>query len=131
MLTDVWRTHQKLRYLAVGAWNTVFAYLAFGAVYLLLHDRLHYLLISVLAHLLAVSNAFVCQRWLVFQSHTYWLSAFIRFSMVQLLALVWSLLGLAFMVEVLHWKPLFSQLLTMTIAVIVSYVLHRHYSFRT
>jgi putative flippase GtrA len=131
MLNDVWRDHRKLRYLAAGAWNTVFAYVAFGAMYLLLHERLHYLLISVLAHFLAVTNAFICQRWLVFQSQTFWLTAFLRFSMVQLLALGWGLAGLAFMVEILHLSPLLSQLLTMMIAVIVSYVLHRDYSFKT
>jgi putative flippase GtrA len=130
MLNDIWRDSQKLRYLAVGAWNTVFAYLAFGFIYLELHDRLHYLLISVLAHLLAVINAFICQRWLVFQSQTFWLTAFLRFNMVQLLALGWGLAGLAFLVEVLHLNPLPSQLLTMAVAIIVSYVLHRDYSFR-
>ena len=131
MLNDAWRDHQKFRYLAVGAWNTVFAYLAFGAIYLLLHARLHYLLISVLAHSLAVTNAFICQRWLVFRSQTYWLSAFLRFCMVQLLALGWSLLSIAVMVEVLHLNPLLSQLVTMTVVVIVSYVLNRNFSFRS
>jgi putative flippase GtrA len=130
MLNDIWRDHQKLRYLAVGMWNTVFAYLAFGVIYLVLHDRMHYLVISVLAHLLAVTNAFMCQRWLVFHSQTFWLTAFLRFNMVQLLALAWGLAGLAFLVEVLHLNPLLSQLLTMAVAVVVSYVLHRDYSFR-
>jgi putative flippase GtrA len=131
MLNYVWRDHRKLRYLAVGTWNTAFAYVAFGAMYLLLHERLHYLLISVLSHFLAVINAFICQRWLVFQSRTFWLTAFLRFSMVQLLALGWGLAGLAFMVEILRLNPLVSQLLTMMVAVIVSYALHRDYSFKT
>lgn len=130
VINDVWRDHQKLRFVAVGAWNTVFAYLAFSGLYVWLHSRLHYLVISVLAHLLAVTNAFICQRSLVFHSRAAWLPAFLRFNLVQLLVLGWGLLGLSAMVEVLHIHPLLSQLFVMVIAVVVSYVLNRTYAFR-
>jgi putative flippase GtrA len=130
MLTGVWRDHRQLRYLAVGAWNTLFAYLMFGLLYFIFHSRVHYLLISVCAHFLAVINAFICQRWLVFKSHSAWLRPFLRFNLVQLLVLIWGLAALAFMVEVLHLNPLLGQLITMAVAVVGGYVLHRGYSFR-
>jgi putative flippase GtrA len=130
MLSNAWREHQEIRYLAVGAWNTLFAYAIFGVLYLLLHGRIHYLIISLCAHFVAVANAFVCQRWLVFKSRMPWLRAFVRFNLVQLMALAWGLAALAFMVEVLHWNPLISQLVTMAVAAVGSYLLHRGYSFR-
>ena len=130
MLTDVWRDHEKLRFLIVGAWNTVFAYLAFGVVYVLLRSEIHYLLICVLAHSLAVTNAFICQRQFVFRSRARWWSAFLRFNLVQLVVLGSGLAALALMVEVLHFTPLFGQLLVMTVTVIASYLLNRAYSFR-
>jgi putative flippase GtrA len=130
MLNDAWRSSEKLRYLAVGIWNTVFAYAAFGSLYLLLHERLHYLLISVMSHVLAVTNAFICQRWLVFHSRSGWFRAFMRFNAVQLLVLCWCLAGLAFLVEVVHLHPLVSQSFIIAVAVIGSYLLNRNYSFR-
>ncbi len=130
MLSRIWRD-QKLRYLSVGMWNTGFAYLAFGLVYLALHKRVGYLVISTVAHFFAVANAFICQRWLVFRSRTPWWPAFLRFNLVQLLALVCVLTALVVLVQLFRWNPLASQLVVMAVAVIVSYVLNRDYSFRT
>jgi putative flippase GtrA len=131
MLSDFWRNSEKLRFLAVGGWNTLFAYLAFGTLYMLFHKQMHYLLISVMSHVLAVINAFICQRWLVFRSRSGWMRAFLRFNAVQLLVLGWCLAGLAFMVEVLHLHPLLSQSLVIAGAVFGSYIMNRNYSFRT
>jgi putative flippase GtrA len=131
MLSSAWRDSQKLRFLAVGVWNTFFAYATFGTLYMLLHNVLHYLIISVMSHALSVTNAFVCQRWLVFHSRSGWVKAFLRFNLVQLVILVWCLAGLAFMVEVLHIHPLISQSLVIAGAVAGSYIMNRNYSFRT
>jgi putative flippase GtrA len=130
MLAEIWRDNEKLRFLIVGAWNTAFAYLAFGSVYALFRGEMHYLVICVIAHVLAVTNAFICQRRFVFRSQTGWLTAFLRFNLVQLVVLAAGLTALATMVEILHIAPLFGQLLVMTITVIASYLLNRVYSFR-
>ena len=122
--------HRKMRFLVVGAWNTVFAYIAYGIVYVLLHNRLHYLIISVLAHMLAVTNAFVCQRKLVFRSSAPWWPAFLRFNLVQLLMLAGSLCSMVLMVEWLHIKPLPSQVAIISVVLIISYIMHRDFSFR-
>jgi len=133
--TDVWmrswQQSEKLRFLVVGAWNTLFAYAAFASLYLLLHSFVHYLLISVMAHVLAVTNAFLCQRTLVFQHRTAWWPAFLRFNVVQLLVLGWSLAGLAFLTEGVHLHPLLSQLLVTVVVVVGGYFLNRHYAFRS
>jgi putative flippase GtrA len=126
----VWRDHEKLRYLGVGIWNTVFAYLSFAFIYMLLHARVHYLLVSLAAHLVAVCNAFVCQRWLVFHSRSPWFKPFLRFNLAQLLVAGWGIIGVAFLVEVIKLRPLSAQLLAMTVAVIASYFLSKNYSFR-
>ena len=130
MFSAFWRDHQSLRYTAVGVWNTLFAYLAYAVVYLLLYRHVHYLVISVLAHCLAVINAYVCQRQLVFRSVLPWWPAFVRFNVVQLLVLGWGLIGIAMLVEVFHMHAVMSQLLIMTATLIGGYLLNRHYSFR-
>jgi putative flippase GtrA len=130
MLAEVWREHQKVRFLAVGIWNSLFGYTAFAVLYLLLQEHIHYLLIGLIAHVLSTINAFLCQRWLVFRATTPWWSAFARFNLVQLLVLCWGLSGLALTVEVMHLRPLLGQLLVMSVAVIGSYLMHRNYSFR-
>jgi putative flippase GtrA len=130
MNENPWRAHQKLRFLVVGVWNTAFAYLVYGVLYAVLHTRVHYLGISCLAHLLAAANAFVCQRKIVFESTTPWWPAFVRFNVVQGLILMMSLAGIAFLVEVIKVRPLISQIVVMTAAVIASYLLNLKFSFR-
>jgi putative flippase GtrA len=127
---DSWHDHEKLRYAGVGVWNTVFAYLAFAFVYGLLHDRIHYLIISFAAHSLAVCNAFICQRWLVFQSKSPWLKSFIRFNVAQLLVAGTGILGISFLVEICNIRPLWAQLAVMTIAVVVSYFMSKYFAFK-
>jgi putative flippase GtrA len=131
VLIRAWGASRRLRFVAVGGWNTAFAYLAYGAVYALLHDRLHYLLISTIAHLLAVANAFICQRVFVFRSHTAWFGAFLRFNLVQLGVLAGGLAGMTVLVEAVRLRPFVSQMIVMAVAVVASYVFNSHFTFRT
>jgi len=130
MLVTAWEDHRKLRFIAVGGWNTAFAYLAYFAVFALLHDRIHYLLVSTIAHVTAVTNAFICQRWLVFRTRTPWLSSFMRFNLVQLGVLAGSLAGMTLLVEVMHLRPFLSQMVVMSAAIVASYLLNLSYTFR-
>jgi len=126
----LWAENRKLRYLAIGVWNTMFAYIAFATLYILFQDRVHYLVISFGAHVLAVINAFLCQRIFVFRSSGRWFPAFVRFNIVQSFALAWGFAGLLLMVELLHFKPLPSQLIITTLALMTNYLLHRNFSFK-
>lgn len=126
----VWHDHEKLRYVAIGVWNTLFAYAAFSSLYALLHRHWHYLVIGVAAHLVAVTNAFALQRRFVFRSVTPWWQAYLRFNLAQLLMLCWGLAGLAFFVEVLAWHPLISQLVVIVVSVVLGYLLSSKFAFR-
>jgi putative flippase GtrA len=124
-----WHENEKLRFLIIGGWNTAFGYFCFLVLYWLLHDRLHYLVIGALAHVLAVANAFVCHRMLVFRSRGSWLPAFFRFNLAQLFVLAGALAGLWFIVTILHVSPLPAQALVTLCSVSISYFAHRHFSF--
>jgi len=129
MLSDIWRDHEKLRYVMVGIWNTVFAYFAFGVIYICFHEQLHYLVVSAMAHFMAVTNAFICQRWLVFKARTHWLGSYVRFNIVNLVILAFSLVSIAILVEFLHRSPLFSQVTVMMASIVIGYLLNRKFSF--
>jgi putative flippase GtrA len=129
MLSDIWHDHEKLRYVIVGIWNTAFAYIAFGVIYVCFHDRVHYLVVSATTHFLGVTNAFICQRWLVFRAKTHWLGAYVRFNIVNLVILGFSLTSIAILVEFLHRSPLVSQVTVMMASIVVGYLLNRKFSF--
>jgi putative flippase GtrA len=129
-LRQEWQRHETFRFLVVGAYNTVFGYAAFVAAYFLFRARLHYLVIMVLAHILAVANAFLGHRFLTFRVKGQLLSDFLRFNLTYLGALVVGLLGLPFLVEVCHLHPLLSQAMVVALTMVGSYVLHKKVSFR-
>jgi putative flippase GtrA len=122
---------EKLRFLAVGVYNTAFGYLVFAVLYLWLHERLHYLIIAILAHTIAVASAFTMHRHIVFRSKDPLLPSFIRFNLSTAISLAFSLSGMALLVETFGTSPLVAQAIVTCLAVMISYLLHRHYTFRT
>lgn len=125
-----WRESEKLRFLAVGAWNTAFGYGLFLALYWLCGAWLHYLAIAVLSHLVAVTQSFVSQRTMVFSAPAGWLGQYLRFHVASLLALGANLGMLALLVEVFGLHVLVAQAAATAVAVVAAYLLHKHYSFR-
>ena len=125
-----WRLPQKLRFLVAGGYNTVFGYLLFGAMFLWLGRWVHYLVIAVIAHLIAVINAFIVQRFLVFRATDRWQSSFIRFNLSQVMVLLFGMSALYGLVEYGGFSPLLAQAFVTVFSVSLSYFLHRHFSFR-
>jgi len=127
---QLWRGHEKLRFLVIGVYNTVFGYLAFAGMYLLLRSRVHYLGILVLAHILAVINAFLGHKILTFRVQGHLIVDFLRFNLTYLGSLIVGLGGLPFLVEIMHLHPLTSQAILICISTFGSYLMHKNISFR-
>ena len=75
------RRREQVLYLAVGGWNTVFGYGVWALLQFLLGDRLHYLVIVLIAWPIAVLNAYLGYRFLVFRSRGSILRELPRFSL--------------------------------------------------
>ena len=125
----LWQDSRKLRFLVVGGWNTLFGYLSFYVLYLLAADRLHYLIIAILAHFVAVTQSYVMQRRLVFRSDAPVASEFLRFNVSLIGTLLFGLLAMALLVEAAGLSPLAAQAIVILMSVILSYVLHSRMSF--
>jgi len=120
----------KSRFLVAGVWNTAFGYLSFTVLYLALAPQLHYLIIAVIAQALAVTQAFVLHRRFVFRSEGDWKAEFLRYNISVTGIFLLGLLGLSLCVEQFGFNPLLAQTIVTAVAVVVSYLAHREYSFR-
>lgn len=129
-LKEAWQSREAFRFLVIGAYNTAFGYAAFAGAYLLFHTRLHYLAIMVIAHVLAVTNAFLGHKFLTFRAQGHLLVDFLRFNLTYLGALFVGLLGMPLLVEVGHVHPLVSQAALIALTMVGTYVLHKRVSFR-
>ena len=119
-----------MRFLVVGGYNTVFGYVVFAGLYLLLQRRYGYLMIGLLAYSIALVNAFAAHRFLVFRASDSLFGSFARFNVSQLLVLCFGMLGLYVLVEYGRLNPLAAQALVILVSVVATYMLHRHFSFR-
>ena len=123
------RRREQLLYLAVGGWNTVFGYGIWALLQFLLGERLHYLVIVVIAWPIAVLNAYLGYRFLVFRSRGSILRELPRFSLVYFATLVVNLMLLPIALTVLPFNIYVIQALFTIVVVIASYLGHKHFSF--
>jgi putative flippase GtrA len=125
-----WRLPQQVRFLVGGSYNTAFGYAVFAVLYLWLGRQISYLLIALMSYAVSVTSAFFVYRWLVFPSTGDLGWTFVRFNVSQLVALSLGMSGLYVLVERGHLNPLTAQACVMTMSVVITYSLHRYFSFR-
>ena len=135
---NIWfKFPQKLRFLLVGGFNTVFAYAVFFALYWLFSNLNFWdfdkIIISnaalVVQYFITINLSFATMRYYVFQSHGNWKKELLK---------AWSVyVGLLFInapvISFLIWlgiHPLLAQALYLTFSTIITFLLHKYYSFR-
>ena len=135
---NIWfKFPQKLRFLLVGGFNTVFAYAVFFALYWLFINLniwdFDKIIVSnaalVVQYFITINLSFATMRYYVFQSHGNWKKELLK---------AWSVyVGLLFInapvISFLIWlgiHPLLAQALYLTFSTIITFLLHKYYSFR-
>lgn len=124
------RRREQVLYLVVGGWNTVFGYSVWAFMQYMLADRLHYLVIVLLSWPIAVLNAYLGYRYIVFRSLGPILIELPRFSLVYVAGLVVNLALLPVALRVLPFNIYVDQALFLSVVVVISYLGHKHFSFR-
>jgi len=122
---------RRVKYVAVGAWNTLFSYLAFVALYLALSPLgVHYLLVLVLSQIVGVTNAYVCYKVFVFKTRGNVLKEYLRFYVVYGTTFVINIALITLFVEVFHLNAILSQGIIAAIVVVLAYFAHSNFSFK-
>jgi len=122
--------HQMLRFAMVGVVNAIFGFGLFALLQITLGDRVHYLVLLVVANIVAVVEAYVLQRWLVFRVTGRWWRELARFSSVYAVALVVNVPALSLLVEVVHLPVLPAQAIVVLATALGTFVAHRSFTFR-
>lgn len=128
----------EIRFLIVGAWNTLFGIIVFILLLnflerVLINERLIYLLSIFLSHFIAVLNAYIFHKFFTFQSKEKGIAAlheFRRFSSSYLGTLILNLVIISFMVEFFEMQPEISGAISIPICVVITYFLLSKYSFK-
>lgn len=127
----LWARHcERILYLVVGGWNTLFNYLCFSLLYYLLHTSVHASIILALTYAISSVNGFFWFRHVVFKPVSHPLLEFLRYQAVYLpiLAINMVVLPLALTYSTLNAYVI--QALFAIFAVITSYVGNKYFTFR-
>ena len=125
------RYREQILYLVVGGWNTLFGYGVWAMMQFLLQDYLYYLVILVISWPFAVTNAYFCYRHFVFHSKNKVWRELPRFSLVYVITLVAGLVMLPILVHTLPYNLYVIQALFTVVVVVLSYLSHKYFSFRS
>jgi len=131
--------HQLGRYLAVGIWNTAFAYATF-ALFTALLDRYipaSYLAGSVLSALLNITVSFLGYKWFVFKTKGNYLKEWWRCLMIYSGSIVLGLallpptvLVVSYVTDSPRSAPYIAGAILMGVQVILNFLGHKKFSFK-
>jgi putative flippase GtrA len=126
-----WALRREVRFLIAGAYNTAFGYAVFTLLFELFGRQINYLVIGCLSQAVSVVSAFLVHRFFVFESSGQWWASFLRFNLSQMATFAFGLTALYGLVSGGGLSPVLAQAIVTCASVLVSYVLHRNYSFRS
>jgi putative flippase GtrA len=120
----------KIRFLLVGALNTVVGLTVFPALYFLVIPlQIHYLLILVISQIMCVSFSFMTSKFLVFRTSGNYLRESAKFITFHLTLFLLNLAALPVLIEFAGIHPIWAQMLFTVLVIVSSYFWHSYITF--
>jgi putative flippase GtrA len=126
-----WPRHRdKVMYLVVGGWNSLFAYGCFAVLYYFLNERLAPSVILTMAYAAASVNGYLTFRYLVFKPVRHPVVEYLRYQAVYLPILGVNLIALPLALTYTSLNAYAIQALFAIFSVVASYLGNKHFAFR-
>ncbi len=121
--------NQKIKYLLVGSYNTLFGYLTFVLIFYNFSDVASHSLLLGMTHFIAVThNFFTYKRW-VFNVKENLLKNYFKFHQVCFLLYIINLILFLCFTKMMNVNLYFAQGLILIIIIILGYFMNKSYSF--
>ena len=123
--------NREFRFLLVGGFNTVWGFGVTSLFLWLLLPRYSIIWVLVISNIINVSVSYLTQKLLVFRTTGAWLHEYLRFYGVSIVPIGLSFVILPFLINVLKFNPHIANGLFTALSVGISYLGHKHVSFKT
>ncbi|NMC63130.1 MAG: GtrA family protein [SAR324 cluster bacterium] len=122
-----------IRFILVGAVNTVVGYAIFALLTYIFTNRLPYpyIFASILGNIIAITIAYINYKLFVFKTRGNYLKEYLRFYVVYGFSFILGLIGLPLLVEGFGMNPYVAGAGLSVVTVLGSFAGHRNYSFRS
>ena len=122
--------NRPTRFLVVGGWNTLFGYSSFALLYFLFSTIVHYFLIIAVSTIINVTNAFLCYKFVVFQTRGNYVREYLRFYVVYAVPIGMGFVLFPLLIEGLRMNPYLAQAVITVLTIAISYFGHKRISFK-
>jgi putative flippase GtrA len=123
-------TRERVLYVVVGAWNSVFQYLVFASLVYLLSGHFPVWVVLPIAYVIGSLNGFMCFKYIVFRSADCALPEYLRFNMVYVPLLLINMVALPALIHAWHLNAYAVQALLIPVFVVAGYVANKLFTFR-
>jgi putative flippase GtrA len=124
------KINDKIRFLLVGGYNTLFSFSLFCLLQNLLGNIFHYIVILLFCHLISVFNSFVSLKYFVFRSSKKFLNEYLKVNIVYAVYFVLNAMLLYVLKDLLAINIYIAQFICVIILTIASYFSHKYFSFK-
>jgi putative flippase GtrA len=124
------KINDKIRFLLVGGYNTLFSFSLFCLLQTLFGSIFHYIIILLFCHLISVFNSFVSLKYFVFRSPKNFLNEYLKVNIVYAIYFVLNATLLYVQKDLLEVNIYIAQFICIIILTIASYFSHKYFSFK-
>ncbi|MEI6286680.1 MAG: GtrA family protein [Bacillota bacterium] len=122
---------KEINYLMVGGWNVVFGYATFVVAYYFLSMIWNYIAILVLVNIITITMAYIGYKFFVFKTKGNYLREYLRFYVVYGTGFVVNVALFPVLTYWLHINAYISQMLINGLIIIMSFIAHNNFSFKS
>ena len=131
-ILNLWfKIPEKLRFLLVGGWNTLFSLVLFALIFATSEN---YKLSLVIAHFTSVLQSFLTFRFFVFRANlnkdANILMEYLKINLVYLIYFGLNYALLVLFVETFKINPIIAQVLITCILVVYAYIANKYFTFK-
>jgi putative flippase GtrA len=130
-LSMLYANHRdKVMYLVVGVWNTIFQYTVFSLCYWLLHASISPSAIVLISYFVGSVNGFFCMRHFVFGPQAHPLKEYLKFQVVYGPLLILNMIVLPLVLKYSSLNAYVTQALFVGFVVVAGYAGNKYFTFR-
>jgi len=122
---------EKIRFIFIGGINTILGYIYFSLFYHLFHNNLHYQNILFFSFILNSITSFIFLKLFVFCTKGRHFKEYIKTLISYAILFGINIILLYVFIENLNLNAYSGQAISVILLAIISYILHKYFSFRT
>ncbi|MBO7328445.1 MAG: GtrA family protein [Lentisphaeria bacterium] len=115
-------------YILTGLWNTVFGFGLYISLLMICGDK-YYLILGILSHIIAVSNAFICYKFFVFKSKGDFWKEYFKCHLVYAGGMLLGTAEMYICVSLFGFDAIYSNIAITLLNIGMNFIGQRYFSF--